>query len=115
MARHDAFRVPHTKRSLIIAEILEKNGYIKGIAKKGRTETSRFLELKISYDENGRPVFSDFKLVSKPSRRLYAGYKDFKPVKSGYGHLVVSTPQGIMTSKEARKQKAGGELLFEIW
>ncbi|MFH1759457.1 MAG: 30S ribosomal protein S8, partial [Patescibacteria group bacterium] len=52
---------------------------------------------------------------SKPSRRLYIGYQDLKPVKSGYGHALISTSKGVMTGMEAKKKKLGGELLFEIW
>ena len=55
------------------------------------------------------------KFLSKPSRRLYSGYKKVKRVKSGYGMAVLSTPKGILSDKEARKEKVGGELLFEIW
>ena len=55
------------------------------------------------------------RILSKPSRRLYTGYKDIKPVRQGYGLLILSTPKGVMDGKSAKKQKLGGQLLFEIW
>jgi small subunit ribosomal protein S8 len=58
---------------------------------------------------------NDFKIVSKPSRHFYMDYRSLRKVKSGHGVAVLSTSKGIMTDKEARKQKVGGEYLFEIW
>ncbi len=55
------------------------------------------------------------KFLSKPSRRLYVGYKEIKKVKSGHGLLVLSTSKGILSGEEAKKMKIGGQLLFEIW
>ena len=69
----------------------------------------------MKYGEDGLGKIGSVKLVSKPSRRIYAGYRELRPVKSGLGLLVVSTPRGIMSGKEARKMKLGGEVLFEIW
>ncbi|MBI2035072.1 MAG: 30S ribosomal protein S8 [Candidatus Liptonbacteria bacterium] len=53
--------------------------------------------------------------LSKPSKKFYVSYKELRPVRRGFGMSVISTPKGIMTDKEARKNKVGGELLFEIW
>ncbi|MDE2001160.1 MAG: 30S ribosomal protein S8, partial [Patescibacteria group bacterium] len=55
------------------------------------------------------------RILSRPSRRLYAGYKDIRPIRQGYGMLVLSTPKGVMDGKSAKMQKLGGQLLFEIW
>jgi small subunit ribosomal protein S8 len=59
--------------------------------------------------------FADFKRLSKQSRRVYSSFRDIKPVKNGYGKLILSTPEGVKTGEEAKKAKVGGELLFEIW
>lgn len=96
-----------------VAEILTKHKFLEEVSKKGRLP-KRILELKLRY-ENGKGVVGGVKIISKPSRRIYIGYKDIKPVKQGYGLLVLSTPKGIMDGKTAKKEKVGGQLLFEIW
>ena len=97
----------------MVAELLARYHYIGGVVKKGRLP-KRVIEIKLKYKDN-KGVISGIKFLSKPSRRLYLGYRDLRPVKQGYGLLVISTPKGIMTGAEARKLKLGGELLFEIW
>ena len=91
-----------------VAELLAKHKFVDSVAKKGRLP-KRAIEIKL----NGG--VSDFKFVSKSSRRLYVGYRDLRPVRQGYGLALISTPKGILTNKEARQQKVGGEILFEIW
>ncbi|OGC84049.1 30S ribosomal protein S8 [Candidatus Adlerbacteria bacterium RIFCSPHIGHO2_02_FULL_52_17] len=94
-----------------IADVLLREGYIGESSKdkKGSTFT-----VALSY-KSGRPTIVGAKRISKPSRRVYLGVRDIKPVKSGHGLLVLSTPDGIMTGKEARQKHTGGEVLFEIW
>jgi len=94
-----------------LADVLLREGYIGETSrdKKGSTFT-----VSLSY-KNGRPTIVGAKRISKPSRRVYLGVRDIKPVKSGHGLLVLSTPDGIMTGKEARQKRVGGEALFEIW
>ncbi|MBN2197820.1 30S ribosomal protein S8 [Candidatus Wolfebacteria bacterium] len=106
-------KFPYSKINESILELLKKNNYIKNVEKKGKG-VKRILDIKLGY-ENKEGLIKDIKLISKPSRRLYIGYKDIRPVKHGYGLLVLSTPKGIMTNKEARKAKVGGEMLFQIW
>jgi small subunit ribosomal protein S8 len=65
--------------------------------------------------KNQKSVINSMKRVSKPGRRIYKGYRDMKPLLSGLGYSILSTPQGIMTDEDARKQKLGGELLCEVW
>jgi small subunit ribosomal protein S8 len=64
---------------------------------------------------NSNPAFSEVKIYSKPGRRWYSSYKNIKPVLGGIGVSFVSTPKGLLTDKEARKLKIGGELLFSLW
>jgi len=108
--RHERVLVPYSKMKDAIAQVLAKEGYV-GEVKKSNTGALR-VELKYT---NDRPAVSGFKRLSKPSRRLYTGIHDIHPVKNGKGLLVLSTPAGILTGNEARKQKVGGETLFEIW
>ena len=104
------FKIPFSKMDLAIAELLLKQGYLESVAAEGKA-VKKVIEITL---KEGKAV-KGIKFVSKPSRRMYAGYKEIRSVKSGYGMEVISTPKGIMSDKEARKQKLGGQLLFKIW
>jgi len=105
--------IPHSNLRLSVAEALLKHGYIVSVAKKGK-KTKKALEIGIAYKE-GKPKVGDVKRISKLSRRVYYGFRDIKPVKNGYGILMLSTPKGILSGDEARKENVGGEALFKIW
>ncbi len=112
-AKKDNFSTAFSTMDLEIAELLVERGYLKDIQKKN-VGNKKFLEIRINY-RNGTPVVNGFKIISRPSRHTYIGYRDIKPVKQGYGLGVFSTPSGILTDRETRKKKIGGEYLFEIW
>lgn len=112
-ARKEKLKVPYTKMDMAILEILSNKKLVGEISKKGRP-IKRSVEIKLNYND-GRGIINDVKFISKPSRRIYASYKDLKPVKQGYGFGIISTSRGIMTTSDARKQKLGGQVLFEIW
>lgn len=109
-AGQNSLKTFYSKMDLAIAEILAENKYLAGVEKKGRLP-KRILEIKI----NEHKTINGIKLISRPSRRIYASYQNLKPVRQGYGLGIISTSKGIMTTKEAKKQKVGGQLLFEIW
>ena len=113
-AKKESVKLPYSNFDFAIAEILAKKGYVENVAKKGRMP-KRIIEVKIKYDAAGQGAITGIKVLSKPSRRLYSGYSELRTVKQGYGVSIVSTSKGVMTSSEARKQKVGGQLLFEIW
>jgi small subunit ribosomal protein S8 len=112
--------VPFSKIKFEIAKILEKQGFIEKVEKKkkkikkGRTKPKPFLEIHLKY-ENKIPAISGLKIISKPGQRIYLPYKRIKKVKGGYGIAIISTSKGLMTDKEARKQKVGGEVICEVW
>ena len=111
MAGKTHVSMPRSQMKLAIAEILKREGYVSDIDKKSKDNA---IEIVLSY-KNGRPAFGGFKRISKLSRRMYMGVRDIKPVKRGFGHLVLSTPAGILTGKEAQIKRVGGEALFEVW
>ncbi len=111
--KKESIRTSYSKMNEKILEVLKDNGYIENFEKKGRG-AKRLLEIELKYHNNIGTI-EGIKFISKPSCRLYIGYKDIRPVKSGYGLLILSTPKGILTGKEARKMKVGGEILFKIW
>ncbi len=109
--------LPFSKIKLAIASILQEKGFIESVEKKKRkTKKSEFdtLSIKLKYN-NGVGAIDDIKLISKPSRKVYAGKGELKMVKSGYGISVVSTSKGVMSGENAKKAGLGGEVLFEIW
>lgn len=105
--------VPFSNLNYEIAKILEKHGFIKKLEKKGRAQ-KKIIEITLKYDEK-IPAISGLKRISRPGQRIYKRFKDIKPVKSGYGMLIISTSKGLMTDKEARKERLGGEVMCEIW
>ena len=107
-------KAPFTKFDFAILEALLKAGYIKNIERKGRGYR-RAVEIILKYDESKTPVIDEIKIISKPSRRMYVNYEKIKTSKQGYGKYFLSTNKGILTGEEARREKVGGELLFEIW
>jgi small subunit ribosomal protein S8 len=113
MVRKPSVLVPSSKLKIEITKVLIREGYLKDMTSKGR-KNEKLLSIDLAYDNKG-PKIHDLVRVSKPSRRIYIKAKDIRPVKQGYGIAVISTPRGIMTDKEAYKEKVGGEVLFKIW
>ena len=105
---------PYSKITLAIAELLQNEGFVKDVVKKGK-KVHKTIEATLVYDEDKQPRITGTERVSKLSKRVYAGVSDIKSVRSGYGILVLSTPAGLLTDKQARTQKVGGEVLFKIW
>ena len=107
-------RTPYSQVKQAIAEVLAAEGFIGDLTKKGKKSGQKYLEVSIVTDDDGARVHG-VKRVSKPSRRVYKGAKEIRPVRHGYGRVILSTPQGVMTGESARKEGVGGEVLFEIW
>lgn len=105
---------PYSKMSLAIAELLEKEGWVKAVAKKGK-KVLKTIEVELVYGEDKSPRVTGVERVSKLSKRVYKGSKEIRLVRNGYGTLVLTTPNGIVTDKQAKAQKVGGEALFKIW
>jgi small subunit ribosomal protein S8 len=110
---HSTVDIPFSKIKYQIAQILAKKGFIEKVEKKGR-KTRKIIRLTLKYID-GIPAISGLKRVSKPGQRIYLPYKKIKRVKGGYGIAIVSTSKGLMTEKEAKKAKVGGEVICEIW
>ncbi len=104
---------PASKMKLSILDALLKEGFIKSFGKKGK-KAAKFIEVGLVYEE-GTPKIHGVERVSKSSKRIYNKAKDIKKVRSGFGALILSTPRGIMTDKQARGENVGGEALFKIW
>lgn len=113
MASMEMVKIPFSKIKLEIAKVLVRESLLKKVEKKGRG-TKRIIEMELKYKE-GVPVMSSLKRVSKPGQRIYTKIKDVRPVRNDYGILIISTSKGLMTNREAKKQKLGGEIICKIW
>jgi len=111
--RHSTVVVPFSNLKYEIAKIFEKEGFIEKIEKRGR-RSKRLIEITLKYSDD-TPAISGLKRISKPGQRIYSNWKKIKRVKGGYGMAIISTSKGLMTNKEARKNKLGGEMICEVW
>jgi small subunit ribosomal protein S8 len=115
MAKNEGFQTAYSTGDFAIAKILARHKYIKD-AQKRVIDKKQYIDIKLLYGgDDAAPAFEDFRIKSKPSRRLYTSYRELRPVRQNYGLGILSTPRGIMTTSEARKNKVGGEYLLEIW
>ncbi len=105
--------LPFSNFKMAIAEKLKEAGWITAVEKKGK-KVKKTLEVTLKYKDSAH-VISGVKRISKPGRRIYKSAIEIFPVRYGKGDLILSTPKGVITGKEARKNKIGGEALFEIW
>ncbi|MBF8299198.1 MAG: ribosomal protein [Dehalococcoidia bacterium] len=114
MARHSTVTMPFSKMKGAIADILKDEGFIRdcNIVRSG---THRALRVYLIYGEKGKAAISGLQRVSKPSLRIYSGHAEIPRVYGGLGTTIVSTSKGVMTGKEAWKQKIGGEVLCTVW
>ena len=105
--------MPASKMVVAIAEILKQEGFVTDaeVANKGEVAS---LTIGLKY-EDGKPAMGNLLRVSKPGLRKYVGYRDIPKVLNGLGINILSTPKGIMTGKQARVEKVGGEYLCNIW
>ncbi len=115
-AMHDEVSMPSSKLKESLAELLQREGYITSFSATdvtGRPE--RRLTIEMKYSPERERVISGIKRVSKPGLRVYTNATEVPRVLGGLGISVVSTSQGLMTDREARKRKVGGEILCQVW
>lgn len=110
---HDNVMVPASKLKVGIAEILKNEGFINGYTVEGEAPIQN-INISLKYRGNDR-VITDLKRISKPGLRVYAKVDEIPKVLNGLGIVILSTSQGLMTDKEARAKKVGGEVLAYIW
>jgi small subunit ribosomal protein S8 len=106
--------VPSSKMKVAIAQILLEEGYIQGYEVTNERPQAN-IRVWLKYDDNRRPLLAGLERVSKPGRRVYKGKRDLPWVLSGLGIAIISTPKGLMTGREARRQGVGGEVLCYVW
>lgn len=112
-ASKESVDIPASKMKLNIADILMKEGYIKGykVIEDGK---QGLLRVNLKY-YNSRHVITGIEKVSKPGRRIYKGAKEIQPVRKGLGISIVSTSKGVMADHKAKAENVGGEVLIRVW
>jgi small subunit ribosomal protein S8 len=113
-ARHEKVDIPTSKLKLEIVKILKTEGYIKNF-KKIQTDGQNFIRIFLKYDEENNPIIHGLSKVSKPGRRVYTGYREMPRMLNGYGIMVVSTSDGVITGRKAVEKQVGGELICTVW
>ena len=113
-ARHDTVTVPASKIKLAIVDILVKEGYVKS-AEVVANDGHKNIFITLKYGAKKEKAITSLKRISKPGLRVYCGYEDLPRVLNGLGIAIISTSKGIMTDKQARANKIGGEVLAYIW
>jgi small subunit ribosomal protein S8 len=112
--RHPQVVIPTSKIKVEIAKILTQEGFIAGYTLTNEQPQSTML-ITLKYTGKGDSVINGVERVSTPGRRVYTGYKEIPWVRSGLGINILSTPQGLMTGRKARRTKMGGEILCNVW
>lgn len=113
-ARKVSVEIPFSSIKEEIAKLLVREGYVESVEVEG-AGVDKSLVVSLKYATDKTPRLNETRRVSKPSRRMYLPYKDIKSFKYGKGRAVFSTPKGILTDVDAKKEKVGGEILFTVW
>jgi small subunit ribosomal protein S8 len=114
LARHDRADMPHSRLKEHIAKVLKGEGFIDDV-RVSDAEGPRTLTLVLRYGRDRQSAIDGVRRVSSPGRRVYVPHDRIPRVRSGMGVSILSTSQGVMTDKDARKNRVGGELLCEVW
>ncbi|MEA2024928.1 MAG: 30S ribosomal protein S8 [Actinomycetota bacterium] len=113
-ALHPETTMPSSKLKEQVARILSEEGFIDGY-KVEDAPVGKELTVRLRYDKERQPILTGIKRISKPGLRVYTGASDVPRVRGGIGIAIVSTSNGVMTDREARKRNVGGEVLCEVW
>lgn len=113
-AKHPNVDIPASNMKKAIAQILVEEGYVRSM-QVIEDKKQGVIRVTLKYGENGAPVLSGLRRVSKPGLRIYSNCEDMPKVMRGLGVAIISTSKGVMTDKAARKENVGGEVLAFVW
>ena len=113
-AKHPTVDVPASNMKKAIAQILVDEGYVKSYTVK-EDDKQGVITITLKYTDNMQPVITGLRRISKPGLRIYTSCEDMPKVLKGIGTAIISTPKGVMTDKQARKENVGGEVLAFVW
>lgn len=116
MAGHKDLFVRNSNINREIMRVLKNEGYIENYNVETQADSNHeIIKLFLKYDDKKQPVIHEIKKISKPGRRVYAKYRNIERIRDGFGTLILSTSLGLITDREAREKKVGGELICSIW
>ncbi|MDM7461525.1 MAG: 30S ribosomal protein S8 [bacterium] len=113
-ARKASVEIPGSRLKTQIADLLKKEGFIRGYEVKQHGVRSTLI-VHLKYTSRGESVIQHLERVSKPGRRIYAPVEELRPIKRGLGTAIVSTSQGLLPDRECRKRRIGGEVICIVW
>jgi small subunit ribosomal protein S8 len=113
-AKHEKVDIPSSKLKVEIAKILKDEGYVKNV-KLVKDRRQGVIRVYLKYNEDELPVIQGLKRVSRPGCRIYTGNEAIPKVLAGLGTAILSTPKGIQTGKQAKKDNVGGEVICHVW
>ena len=115
--RHKRVSLPHSRLKEGVAKVLRSEGYLEDVKTVADEKAAhlKYLHLYLKYDAEGASVISDIKRVSKPGCRIFRGVDNLGRIMDGLGVQVLSTSKGILSDRQAKKQRVGGELICKVW
>jgi len=114
VARHDFTEMPASNLKVAVAEVLKKEGYVGGYEVRA-DGPRKMMKINLAYTKEREPTIMGLQRISKPGLRVYAAQREIPRVYGGLGVAILSTPEGVMTGKEARRRGVGGEVLCYVW
>ena len=106
--------MPSSRAKVALAKILAEEGFISGYSVTGDDARPNLI-IGMKYSDKGQPVITGIERVSRPGRRMYTGFRKIPLVRSGLGINIVSTPKGVMSGSQARRERVGGEIMCNVW
>lgn len=114
MRKQESTKLLYSKSVEAILKVLVEKGYIESY-KADESETKRFIDVSLKYDDRGASVINEIKRVSKPGRRIYKPANEIKKFKNGYGTIIITTSKGVLSNDQAHAMNVGGEVLCTVW
>ena len=114
LRNHKKIELPSSKFKIMIADVLKNEGFIIDYKVQNKESNKSELEINLKYN-SGTPVISTIERVSKPGRRIFSSAESLPKINNGLGIAIISTPKGVMTDVDARKQKVGGEIICKVF
>jgi small subunit ribosomal protein S8 len=114
IVRHDTVEMPASKLRVAILKILKEEGFINDF-EVIKAKPEKLIKVRLKYVDNNKSIISGIERVSKPGLRIYAQHNEIPRVYGGVGVAILSTPNGVITGQQARRQKVGGEVICYVW
>ena len=112
--RHDTVEMPASKLKIAVLKILKEEGFIHDY-EVIKAKPEKLIRVRLKYQDNNKPMIDGIERVSKPGLRVYAQHNEIPRVYGGVGVAILSTPKGVITGQQARKQGVGGEIICYVW